>query len=576
MALQVWLPLNESTSNYGLKDVTITENGTVKYDSGILGGKAFSAGQGSVAIELNPSSDKLSVMFWFKGAGTNANAVIAQIGDTKIVYNDSNYSASGDGLIADNTQLFTVAQNAVWNHIAMIFDGTNIKFYLNGALANTVAQAKSISEGFGTNKNIIIGADSDNANNWIGKISDFKVYDNTVSLALINHIAKGLVLNYTFNHLGYGSHNILVNSENDKELTTSATRYAVEDDTYYADLTVGPYILSASTDGTWSATDDTTGKDASAKYVGLELYNKNGTDIVDRKFYDMTEGFVKINIESAGRYYLGFLSYSDGTTSITATIKQIKVEAADDIDRPTAYVPPTGTDAYNNLDLESYVTDVSGNEHDGTIGDVSPIWITNTPIYTGGYDFNNGSSIVSSELDLTEITSSFTVSVWVKGSTAQKILTTESMSVAAPDGSTDSEWHLVTITPTAIYVDGEKKSDTTTTLEGTKLYFGKGSSGEQLWAGCLSDFRLYGTILSDQDIKNLYTNRAELDNLYQLYANEFVIGYSSKLSIEKSGVINASVFNNAEGNETDGLTAEITNFGITRKAEIYSADIMEI
>lgn len=75
----------------------------------------------------------------------------------------------------------------------------------------------------------------------------------------------------------------------------------------------------------------------------------------------------------------------------------------------------------------------------------------------------------------------------------------------------DNNWHHFVITGDGIasklYVDGEFKGQSTTyrAPTGTTLYFNGWDTGSNYkFNGCLSDFRLYSTVLSDGDIKMLY------------------------------------------------------------------------
>lgn len=575
MALQVWLPLNESTTNLGISEYKVTENGRIRYSASNLGKKAFHSGEGSVAVQLSPTTPTLSIALWFKPLGANKDNVLLQFGDTKIVCDgNSNYKADGNGILMSKDILFRIEKPS-WNHLAIVADGENVKVYLNGELANTERQAKTIVDSFASIKTISIGADANAFSGWLGLIDDLKIYDNALSQRYVKDLAKGMIIHYTFNHYGFGNHNLMNGSENDISLSTSATYYAIENDKYYVDLKAnGVYTLSAVTTGSWTSVNSTAGHDASERATGLELYRKDGDTITSREFYDLSEkGYVTITPTADSRYYLGFIIYSDGNTTINVTISQIKLEVGE---TATTYVPPKNSDRYEALGIDDFEADTSGNMLDGIIdSEEKPLWTNDSPMYSGSFELSNGSYIESASIDTSEISGNYTISIWINGAKGKPVVT-ESFELPAPAEALDSKWHLLTLTPSAVYVDGKKNSTSSKLLSGTKFYFGINSDKNlDTWDGRLSDFRLYGTILSDDDIMNLYKRRFEIDNLGQIYAGEFVNKNVDNILLHKTGVINELDIYNAYG--TNGvLETEVNKFAIKNKNRIDTTDAIEL
>ena len=567
MALQIWLPLSGSTINYGLdQNVTITGHDTY-YADGILGGKALRGGYVEIELSTLPS-DSFSIAFWFKGTSSAANAPMISFGDSALVSVSSGHYAFS-GSIAGTDEVLE-AINASWHHVAITADGTRVKVYQNGELKTTVDQANGLDSVFtNVNNKITIGSAD-----WTGYINDVKVDYNVFSHKLIHDMAKGLVLEYTFNHAGFGGENILSGSDDSVKFATSATFTAIENNKFFADLTVGKYTLSADTDGTWASSNSTAGQDPSKNMVGLEIYQINGSnsEVINRTFYDMSKGYATVDIVSDGRYFVGFLAYSDGTTEITPSIYFIKLEEGEEA---TAYTPPVNTALYRAYGLNTEEIEVSGNKLNGDFTNIVPIWVSDSPVFSGAYNFANGAGISSPNLVLSQIANNFTASIWAKGSTSGVLFSTDSgLFVESPASILDGKWHQITVTPTKLYVDGVENASVSLTMENGKINFGSLTVGIN-WNGLLSDFRLYNRIFSEDEIKKLYTVKAAIDNSGQIFANEFVGGFRNQISMHraKNGVVNAKDINTCTGSSVANMTS-VEKFNIG-KTSINAVELIE-
>lgn len=92
----------------------------------------------------------------------------------------------------------------------------------------------------------------------------------------------------------------------------------------------------------------------------------------------------------------------------------------------------------------------------------------------------------------------------------------------------DENWHHFAITgdgtTTKLYIDGEFKANATTYrgINGTSLVLNGYTTGTAYkFNGSLSDFRIYATALSDNDIKELYQTSASIDKDGNVFAYEF-------------------------------------------------------
>ena len=253
MSLQVWLPLNGNLKNNGLDISNVTTTGTTSYTNGRIGKILTLSGGNNVKVQYNNiSTEKLSICFWIKPNSPSEWSDILSMGSandrlekssttTYYWYSDNTTS----NLITSGTSLFTLT-NSTWNHFAMICDGTNVKFYINGKLIKTIPQLHSISTMFNSNPYIFIGSRISNTGNYRGYLNDFRVYDNCLSTKEIYEMSKGLVLHYKLSENGIGGENLVSNgsfSDSTNNWITDAGTLTVESDDVYGQC--GKFIATS-------------------------------------------------------------------------------------------------------------------------------------------------------------------------------------------------------------------------------------------------------------------------------------------------------------------------------------------
>ena len=620
MALQVWLPLSGNTTNFGLNGEEASTLNTVLYASGLFGRRAFYAGSGTVLIPMELDDSVFSLNIWFKGltAGGWTSLISFGVNDDRIDISDDGlhyvYNCGSNGLIANGTTLFEVADEA-WANLIITADGTNMKFYLNGTLECTAAQANTVATAFGANPQVYIGSKRTGNNCWSGMIQDVRVYDHVLSGKEILEVSKGLILNYTFNHGGFGNYNLAVGTEVDRniELKDKSLYKYIERDNMYADLTAGTYTISAKTTGVWVKTNTTTGvtaEVAATNPCGLELYTKSNDQVDERTFYDMSSGSAIVTVTTAGRYYIGFILYGDGTADITATISQVKIESGS---KATAWLPNVAHADFATLNIGSIESDLSGNELDGSISETAPLWSNDTALYSGSYDFSNGGYVVSPVFDVSTL-SKFTISVWAKNSnmanqmlfgfdTAPRFnfgtldgvfgIYDDDKSTVVPFGTGESvaayngDWHQYVIvadgTSETLYIDGELIGSTASFIAFglSQLYIsGWNTSNQYKWMGLMSDFRLYARPFSAEEVKMFYQARASIDNTGKFFMYEFS-DLNDSVGVTKTGVVNVKAVKTAEAEyNADELTitGSVSGFNKTSIGAnlMKSTDIYEL
>ena len=261
---------------------------------------------------------------------------------------------------------------------------------------------------------------------------------------------------------------------------------------------------------------------------------------------------------------------------------------------PTPYIPNIEDSQYSDYILD-YEPDCSGNEFNATkYGDLT-ISDSNGR-YNTAVAFNGTNTYLQGIAPTNSECKEFTIATWVKMkevSTNQTIYTCRTAigqgitmfyigagGIRLDDGASNAifsasriepdKWYHIVVTrdTTArkLYINGEFVSSATSTGAlanmGTMYQVGASNAqttfpiGNYLY-GSLSDFRLYTSVLSADDVKELYETSASIDNDGNLHAYEFDEGLQA--SITKTGIHNATTLTEAtktsiQQNNTDTVT----------------------
>lgn len=228
----------------------------------------------------------------------------------------------------------------------------------------------------------------------------------------------------------------------------------------------------------------------------------------------------------------------------------------------------------SQLSITSDIIDSSGYNNNGTItGNLT--LSDDTPRYNSSTVFDGSNSIIKGTLNLStdyKYTASFWIKPKIKPTGTQWIFAIGSgnnhqfgcyvngSSINTQVGGTvasatsvwsnqinaDTLYHIAVVSDgenVTVYVNGimlgtRSKNGTTT---GTILWIGQrfGSPGNYNFNGLLSDFRIYSTALSEDDVLQLYRVGASIDNMGNIHSYEF--DESESNCIEKTGVSNFNI-----------------------------------
>ena len=200
MALQVWLPLNKGLNNQGLKgDITATSTAVLSSTGSPIGGcYTFTASQNITITGVDFSKlTNASISVWvkqtslvntvfFTGPSTSHYVVAANTNGTSNIYHSGNVGGTKkvyvDGV--EGTKLGAAGQ---WHHY--VVTGINLS-----AWTGNVIKFNNYSSSY----------------NFAGSVCDIRIYDHELSAKEVNEISKGLVQHFKLNYLSINSQNSII------------------------------------------------------------------------------------------------------------------------------------------------------------------------------------------------------------------------------------------------------------------------------------------------------------------------------------------------------------------------------
>ena len=231
MSLRVWLPLTNDLKNYGSSDLIFTavDNYSSIDNAGKLGKCYYNNSNDSGhtlggAISNRPISlgQKQSMFCWFKFVNLSAPSALGGCMITQHRYPTNSgmgltlaYIDGTHGRLSANTGNgssrtyntyvgSTILVADTWYHGGYTYDGSTLRFYLNGVLDGeyTVPNMSVPSDYLVLacwSLNNSSGATIYNNYKFYGRLNDVRIYDHCLSEKEIKEIAKGLIVHYPLN-----------------------------------------------------------------------------------------------------------------------------------------------------------------------------------------------------------------------------------------------------------------------------------------------------------------------------------------------------------------------------------------
>ena len=517
------------------------------------------------------STGAWNTMFSFRALNTNDSSAENSIGinwasyNNIKIYDDANHQ---DIWMAPGNQF----NYDKWCHYTITHTGndssTTIKVYTDGILRGTFNNSHRLVLRSG---NILLGS---GINPSYGPIyfNDFRLYDHCLSAKEVKEISKGLICHYKLDNNGFGGENLILESHR----VTSGGGASGITSTYMDDGSLK--VVSTSGNGNYRSCGFL--KDSNSN-VGSKLsVGDNYTISLDVKvekgnslptlFINGGNGYKplqpvngKIVTNNWFRAYYtstwsepgtsyGNIALHLGFSGAIGTFyfKNFKLEKGS---KPTQWCPSPLDD--NALGLNSATElDCSGLFNNGTkIGDLSSSTSPVSIRYESCYNFDGDTgSIQIPNLSTLVPSGEFTMNCWIYHDNTWSSKGYETIfggpsgfELEAKNSSTNSpvlyayswgrgsatyelnKWNMITMTRNAseakFYINGELKiTGSAGTVPSGNYFIGAWqTSNRQNYKGRISDFRLYSTVLSVEDIKELYNTSASIDKNGNMYAYEF-------------------------------------------------------
>ncbi len=449
-----------------------------------------------------------------------------------------------------------------WHHVVSIFDKNLNKIYVDGELSQSFDSSSKYTENWqpllaSSHNKLNIGKSSGDSNWGNIYVNDVRIYDNALSQQQIKQIAKGLILYYPLNRSNYGQENLLLNSNVEKSGKSNVAQW------FRWNLN----NLTLTTNIDYTLSFDAKISNSDVFYISL-ANNDSTQDVLaqgvsvttEYKRYVFTKQTSKTNINSIIiSNYKGYGRGNNNNTTGILYIKNIKLEIGN---KNTPWCPNSSEILYDTLGLNNNIQyDTSGYQNNGTKHNIT--YDSDTSKYEVSSVFKNANTsyIKINENDwMSQGTEEMTINLWVNPDTSfSKFFSctesggwnTESGSsgyirfpvhVYTNQGKTSTaykydskqlkisdipldEWTMITFvydeTGTRTYINGQLHHTCSFTSYGihyntnARLFLGceasSASPSSPYFNGKMSDFRIYATALSAEDILSLYNNEAEID-----------------------------------------------------------------
>ena len=544
MALQVWLPLNGSLENKGLNQkITLTNNGATVDNNGKIG-KCYTYTT-SQYMEINnlqfSSLSSCSISFWIKVTAKSSSGwlpftgqttsyyIMATSAGTGAFYHGS--AGSGQKIYKDGIISTTPGALNEWHHY--VITGINLsswtKFYINKYSS---------------------------AWNFGGSVNDLRIYDHCLSPKEVKEISKGLVLHYKLDDIGINNNLLPIGSQ---RLSVNGSKSSNE----YMNLCSTLNIFD-----TYGLVPYTISFDIKADVAhSFNIYGNYGSN----PKYSFSQKSINVTTEWQ-RFSHTFTPYISTSSGTWAGISVYGVYGSGAIVSVRNVKLELGTKSTPISQISNKIYDCSGYGNNGSI--LESLNLNNDkPRYNYSTNFDgNTSGILIENLNISNIiNTAMTYSFWIKpngengarsvyfgsysGSSFSIEKTTGNKLRLYWNGSpdltsnltiTDGQWQHIVITKNGtseikVYLNGSLVQTLSNTYNNvtfpTTFRIGRDTrTGTTSYKGLMSDFRIYSTVLSANDILELYNNPANIDNQGDMFSFEFDEENTSKQQILQIGI----------------------------------------
>lgn len=571
MALKVWLPLNGTLKNKGISNVQIISTGSSIVTNGKIDSCMKIVSDTTLNYIPNFNTTPLSFGGWFKFNQTEIAAIVDSLtysstanyptgnllgntsyGGIGLIWYGNNHYTSGafnsmqvfatlrTSTVNRSTPSFTIEFDE-WTHIMATWDPVihTLSLYKNGTyVGNTIFSTftDGINKSLILNYRAIFGGNGP-ATNIPMYCNDIRVYDHCLSAFEIKQISQGLVLHYKLNNpYNENTTNLVSSIASYDYITQNVETYAtlIKNKTIYGNkiFTYSAYIKNTSENRLAVRFNPYNAED-SAYSAFMGNYIEPGEE---------GRSFVTVDITDTSKWNGKAILYiQNGNTPTIPTnrtfqIKEIQLEEKN-------HMTPFTLNSRNDIVIQ----DSSGYEHNGTIIN-TPTIDFNTPRYKSSLHFTaTNQHIKCGTINTAGFGNSYSFSWWAKISsttpmhwgfsngirvngmyTGRLWNTGDSSSNPLYNPGTTTQvtaptvniWHHWVMTGDGatckVYQDGVLWgiAKTYKAISGTQIYINGWDNNTNYCSDnySISDFRIYCTALSADDIKKLYETSMEIDS----------------------------------------------------------------
>jgi len=569
MSLIAHFPLTGNINDYSGNNIEVTTSGVTISSNGKIGQSYNFAdntyirtssnqtlrGDVSFAIWIYPTSDVgIGGLISNHNHGAPSNFTMSRRSDKKI-HIDGGYT---DGTRSYGINSIGTTPLNEWSHVAFTYNynSNNMKVYINGILDNSIILSKTP---YFTDYPILIGQWAGSyLNNYefYGQLNDVRIYDHTLTEREVKELSRAKVLHYKFDEFVEPTKNWM-SSPREDGYAYSGTGYGFLSQSWtWSELGVADgesVTLSA------LMKIDKVRKDAGGR-VTMYIYTRNPGDSwgastqisstsLDYEKYERTltrdDSYLLGDGNPSTDVIVSFYHMPSTIDAGTSYVKKIQFETKD---YSTEFV--VGTRDYG------IINDNSGQGNDGVVNlATTPEWTEDSKIGNGAYNFESDNENISNPDFNIGTNPIFTVSGWFKrtgtwqaaglwgiGSRNNAISSYQSYATDRVGfdewGSTTyytseiiplNEWtHIVWVkrdegqfksTSLDIYINGNKATLNTIRDGNVSANIDTGISIGRIARdyanygvmACIQDIRIYATVLSQDDINDLYKQRLNID-----------------------------------------------------------------
>ena len=583
MALQLWLPLNGDVKNYGLKNINVLDHGTSEYNQGKIGKCRSFVGSGYLELTNSfgiESGKDFSCCYWIKEISNNTSPsfrVVYQCGNLIIGhYNDCFNIYNGSDL-----DFVYKCDTTDWVHCCLTYQSSDniMTIYINGIKCST-RQLKSLNSLSSTTA--LIGKRNNETYLLEGYLNDFRLYDECLSPKQVKYISQAMICHYPMGNVDgkIGGRNLCLYTDNSYTMGYGISNTSWVDGYAYIGLptTINHPEIVPQGNGYWRFLENETYTqtiwlETDATIIDLNkcsitwFRENDGHDVQIAKIIKISENSYKIistytMLKEAQRVRLFDIINLHNALDIRNSGTYLKFGKLK-IEKGTESTPWTPAPEDNPSFYDNIIPDISGYQNNGGVtNSTCPTWSNDSPRYLGSYEFNGKNQYISGLSPISNNTKEFAIAFWVKLKNVPDTMTfytaragigsgvalffvnknirfddnVQSIFNYTYDISSNKWTHLcVTRSNTSkkLYVNGKlidsilKVGDMQNigkyfTIGGSSSY-GNGTADLNWLNGKLSDFRIYSTVLSDEDILDLFQSSASLDSQGNLILSGEVI-----------------------------------------------------